>query len=80
MVIPRFSKNSIFNVVALCGQCAAKFKWGRTTTDDELKKKIILKNDYSGNVKIDVVLGGQLEHINFIESHFVKLKGALGAE
>ena len=80
MVIPRFSKNSIFNVVALCGQCSAKFKWGRTTTDDEIKKEIILKNDYSGNVKIDVVLGGQLEHINFIESHFVKLKGALGAE
>lgn len=80
MVIPSFSKNSTFNVMAVCGQCAAKFKWGRVTSDSELRDKILNLNNYSGNVKIEIYIGGQTENINFIESHFVKLKGAISAE
>jgi hypothetical protein len=77
MVMPKFSKNSIYNVMALCGQCSAKFKWGKQTPDAEIMREILARNDYSGSVKIDVTLGGVVQQITFIESHFVALKGAL---
>ena len=80
MVIPGFSKNSEFNVIALCGQCAAKFKWGKSTPDDAIKRAILDLKEFSGEVKINVVLGGEPEQIKFVESHFVKLKGALSIE
>jgi len=80
MVIPRFSKNSDFNVIALCGQCSAKFKWGKSTSDSAIKSSILSKKDWSGVVKIDIVLGGEQVQIKFKESHFLKLKAALSIE
>jgi len=77
MVIPKFSKSSIYNVMALCGQCAAKYKWGKQTPDSEIKSTILARNDYSGAIKVDVILGGESQQITFIESHFVMLKSAL---
>lgn len=80
LVIPSFSKNSIYNVIAVCAQCEAKFKYSRGTTDAQLKERIITTNDFSGIVKIQVKLANETEYINFKESHFSQLKGALSAE
>jgi hypothetical protein len=80
MVIAGFSKNSIYNTIAVCAQCHAKFKWGKRTTDPELKKLILNQKDFSGTVQIDVLLGGEVQQIKFKESHFVSLKGALSVE
>lgn len=80
MVIPRFSKNSEFNVIALCGQCTAKFKWGKSTSDVAIKRAILDLKDFFGEVKINVVLGGEQEQIKFVESHFLNLKAALSIE
>jgi hypothetical protein len=63
--------------MALCGQCAAKYKWGKQTPDSEIKSTILARNDYSGAIKVDVILGGESQQITFIESHFVMLKSAL---
>jgi hypothetical protein len=80
MVIESFSKNSIYNAIALCAQCAAKFKYAKKSTDFELKTEILNKKDFSGTVQIKVVLGGDSQHISFVESHFFKLKGALSVD
>jgi hypothetical protein len=77
MVIESFTKNSIFNSIAVCGQCHAKFKYAKKTTDIDLRSAILDKNDFAGTVKISVSLAGETQFINFIESHFVKLRGAL---
>ena len=77
MVIESFTKNSIYNSIAVCGQCHAKFKYAKKTSDIELKSVILDKNDFAGTVKIPVSLAGETQYISFIESHFVKLRGAL---
>lgn len=80
MVISEFSKNSDYNVIALCGQCAAKFKWGDRTPDSTIKKDILAQKDYFGSIKINFVLDGEPEHIKFAESHFNGLQSALSTE
>ena len=80
MVIQSFSKNSVFNSIAVCAQCSAKYKYAKKSTDLEIKSSILAQKDYSGTVLIDVVLGGENQKIKFIESHFVKLRGALSIE
>jgi hypothetical protein len=80
MVIQSFSKNSVFNSIAVCAQCAAKYKHAKKSTDLEIKSSILAQKDYSGTVLIEVVLGGENQKIKFIESHFVKLRGALSID
>ncbi len=80
MVIQSFSKNSVFNSIAVCAQCAAKYKYAKKSTDLEIKSLILAQKDYSGTVLIDVFLGGENQQIKFVESHFVKLRGALSIE
>jgi hypothetical protein len=80
MVIASFSKNSIYNAIAVCAQCHAKYKWGKKTTDLQLKNSILNQKDFSGTVQIEVLLGGEIQQIKFKESHFFNLKGALSVE
>jgi hypothetical protein len=80
MVIQSFSKNSVFNSIAVCAQCAAKYKHAKKSTDLEIKSSILARKEYSGTVLIEVVLGGENQKIKFIESHFVKLRGALSID
>jgi hypothetical protein len=80
MVITSFSKNSIFNTIAVCAQCHAKYKWGKKTTDLQLKNSILNHLDFSGTVHVDVLLGGEIQQIKFKESHFVNLRGALSVD
>lgn len=80
MVIPSFHKNSKFNSIAVCGQCSAKYKYSRKNKDSELKSRILGTNNFSGIVKIQIEIANEVQYINFKETHFSKLKGALSAE
>lgn len=80
MVIPSFSKNSIYNSIAVCAQCAAKYKYSKATTDGQLKLQILGITDFSGTVRVGLIIGGEPQEIKFKESHFVSLKGALRGE
>jgi len=80
MVIQSFSKNSIYNSIAVCAQCAAKYKHAKNSTDSEIRSSILAQKDWSGTVKVQVVLGGEIQQIKFKESHFAKLRGALSID
>jgi hypothetical protein len=80
MVIQSFSKNSIYNSIAACAQCAAKYKHAKNSTDSEIRSSILAQKDWSGTVKVQVVLGGEIQQIKFKESHFAKLRGALSID
>ncbi len=67
------------NRLALCPNCAAKYRHTRQTTDSELRNRIVSHEaaDTAGSVKIPVTLAGTAWNLHFVAKHWFDLKTLL---
>ena len=67
------------NRLALCPNCAAKYRHTRQTTDAELRNRIVSHEaaDTAGSVKIPVTLAGTAWNLHFVAKHWFDLKTLL---
>lgn len=67
------------NYLALCPTCAAKYKYARETTDDDMRRYLINIDspDDSPSVDIPVRLAGEDLSIEFVGKHWFELKTIL---
>lgn len=67
------------NYLALCPTCAAKYKYARETTDDDMHRYLIANDspDHSPSVDIPVRLAGEDMSIEFVGKYRFELKTIL---
>jgi hypothetical protein len=71
-----FDKHYFENRLALCPECAARYRHTRKTTDAELRKAILENSapDTAGSVQITVILGSIPQSLQFTGKHLFDLK------